>query len=173
MPASHNPDPGEDSVDIELSARDLLELSAPAIAQQPSIPSGQDSGKTFATKIQPPETTPPNRKAISTRAWNAPRLAMIAGGAFAAIAVGSVVRYESAASVEMSQPSSIPPAGIAQADAFGSEDQAATATQAAPVRITNSFDKSEVFEFPPGTSESDARAAVADLLLKRAIERMN
>jgi hypothetical protein len=40
-----------------------------------------------------------------------------------------------------------------------------------PVRIRNPFDKGEVFEFPPGTSEQDARDAVAEALLQRARER--
>ena len=43
--------------------------------------------------------------------------------------------------------------------------------QAIPVRFRNPFDTSEVFEFPPGTSETEARDAVADLLLKRAQQR--
>jgi hypothetical protein len=40
-----------------------------------------------------------------------------------------------------------------------------------PVRIPNSFDPTEVFEFPHGTAELEAREAVADLLLSRARER--
>jgi hypothetical protein len=40
-----------------------------------------------------------------------------------------------------------------------------------PVRFTNPFDRSEVFEFPPGTSHDAAHALVADLLLKRARDR--
>lgn len=40
-----------------------------------------------------------------------------------------------------------------------------------PLRITNAFDATEIFEFPYGTSESAARAAVAELLLSRARER--
>jgi hypothetical protein len=43
--------------------------------------------------------------------------------------------------------------------------------QGSPVRITNAFDATEVFEFPHGTSESEAREAVAELLLSRARER--
>ncbi len=43
--------------------------------------------------------------------------------------------------------------------------------QGAPVRIKNAFDATEVFEFRPGTTESEAREAVADLLLNRARER--
>jgi hypothetical protein len=41
----------------------------------------------------------------------------------------------------------------------------------APVRIQNAFDATEVFEFPPGTTESEAREAVAELLLSRARDR--
>jgi hypothetical protein len=35
----------------------------------------------------------------------------------------------------------------------------------------NPFDATEVFKFPPGTSETDARDAMATLLLKRAVSR--
>jgi hypothetical protein len=40
-----------------------------------------------------------------------------------------------------------------------------------PVRIRNEFDRSEVFEFPAGTSMQEARDQVAQLLLQRARER--
>jgi hypothetical protein len=40
-----------------------------------------------------------------------------------------------------------------------------------PVLLENPFDRSEVFEFPPGTSESEARDAVAKLLFERAQSR--
>jgi hypothetical protein len=40
-----------------------------------------------------------------------------------------------------------------------------------PVLVPNPFDKSEVFEFPAGTTPDAARAAIADTLLERARER--
>lgn len=40
-----------------------------------------------------------------------------------------------------------------------------------PVLMKNPFDKREVFEFPAGTSQHDAREAVAKILMDRAIER--
>jgi hypothetical protein len=43
--------------------------------------------------------------------------------------------------------------------------------QGAPVRIKNAFDPTEVFEFPHGTTESEAREAVGELLLSRARDR--
>jgi hypothetical protein len=48
---------------------------------------------------------------------------------------------------------------------------AAAEPQGEPLRIKNAFDATEVFEFPSGTAESEARAAVAELLLSRARER--
>ena len=44
--------------------------------------------------------------------------------------------------------------------------------QGAPVRIKNAFDATEVFEFPHGTNESEAREAVTELLLSRARDRL-
>jgi hypothetical protein len=41
----------------------------------------------------------------------------------------------------------------------------------APVRVANPFDPSEIFEFPSGTSEADAREAIAGFLMERAISR--
>jgi hypothetical protein len=43
--------------------------------------------------------------------------------------------------------------------------------QGTPVRIKNAFDATEVFEFPHGTTESEAREAVAELLFSRARDR--
>lgn len=40
------------------------------------------------------------------------------------------------------------------------------------VRFANPFDAAEVFEFPPGTSEMQAREAVARFLLERARNRL-
>lgn len=40
-----------------------------------------------------------------------------------------------------------------------------------PLRVANPFDSSEVFEFPAGTSEVDAREAVAGFLIERAARR--
>jgi hypothetical protein len=40
-----------------------------------------------------------------------------------------------------------------------------------PVRVRNPFDATEVFDFPAGTSEADAREMTAQLLLQRARDR--
>jgi hypothetical protein len=40
-----------------------------------------------------------------------------------------------------------------------------------PVKFRNPFDASEVFEFPPGTTQIEAQDAVRETLLQRALER--
>ena len=40
-----------------------------------------------------------------------------------------------------------------------------------PLSVANPFDASEIFEFPAGTSEADAREAVAGFLIERASSR--
>ena len=45
------------------------------------------------------------------------------------------------------------------------------APPAPPVVLTNPFDPTEKFTFPPGTSKAEAREQMANLLLERAIGR--
>lgn len=40
-----------------------------------------------------------------------------------------------------------------------------------PLRVANPFDSSEIFEFPAGTSDADAREAIAGFLVERATRR--
>jgi len=49
----------------------------------------------------------------------------------------------------------------------------AAAAEPVQVQVTNPFDKTEVFDFPPGTSEPDAQLAVARILMQRAHERQS
>jgi hypothetical protein len=48
---------------------------------------------------------------------------------------------------------------------------ASVASSSNPVRIRNPFDRSEVFEFPAGTSSQEARQKMVETLLERARER--
>jgi hypothetical protein len=65
--------------------------------------------------------------------------------------------------------SSVPAVPVEASTAAAPLPSATPATD--PVRIRNPFDRSEVFEFPAGTSRQEARQAVADMLLQRALER--
>jgi hypothetical protein len=102
----------------------------------------------------------------------APRthVALIAGVALASIVVGAVFYVHSPARpvpvVVWPKLTSIRPSPA---------EKAAAALDAVPalptVRMKNPFDASEVFEFPPGTTKEEARAAIADILMKRAQDR--
>ena len=54
------------------------------------------------------------------------------------------------------------------------EERAATVPSANSevMLIKNPFDRTESFEFPPGTNEAEAREAVAKLLMERAHDRL-
>lgn len=87
---------------------------------------------------------------------------------------GAVVAVAATIAYEVLQPAPVvpafpPPPPIAQvAEALPA---AAPVVEPPPVRVRNPFDKSEVFEFPPGTTPEAAHAAVANALLARARER--
>ena len=58
--------------------------------------------------------------------------------------------------------------------ALVAEERAPTAPSAdsEAMLIKNPFDRTEAFEFPPGTSKAEAREAVAKLLMERAHDRL-
>jgi len=66
-------------------------------------------------------------------------------------------------------PPPVPAAVVAPAPA--PVEQVAEAPPPESVVLTNPFDKSEKFTFPPGTSKAEAREQMANLLLQRAMER--
>lgn len=67
-------------------------------------------------------------------------------------------------------PATAEPQQFSRALAVSETPRAALRDQV-PVKFVNPFDTTEIFEFPPGTSETDVRDAVAELLLHRARDR--
>ena len=64
-----------------------------------------------------------------------------------------------------------PPPAVVAAPEVPPPAPAVEAPPPEPVVLTNPFDASEKFTFPPGTSRADARDQMATLLLQRAAER--
>jgi hypothetical protein len=147
--------------EVELNAQDLLELSTPVVANdlhscdqpassQPSSPI-KASGKTRRTS--------PSSLRRATARW------IVGTAGFAAavvVAIGANQKYSPPRRVAQLPPATWSPMP---------EPATAIAVESPPTLFANPFDASEVFELPPGTSEDKAREMVADLLLKRAIER--
>jgi len=145
--------------EVELSAEDLIELSGPEIEKhraQESLP------RTKIVSIEPSKATPAQKRAAPT-----PRRAMLFVRVAAAVVVGVlaasyfVVRFNDNAGDS-----------IAKQRAPQSQVPASTSkSEGKPVLFANPFDANEVFEFPAGTSEAEARDAVAEILMERAMER--
>jgi hypothetical protein len=70
-------------------------------------------------------------------------------------------------------PRSVVPPAVSATNHLSSTAPIADPSEAetSPTRFPNPFDRSEVFEFPPGTTEDAARQSVAEMLLERARER--
>jgi len=151
----------EDTIELELSREQMLALSRSvkeeqAAASQVSTPVSTPAGPASANeKVNV-------RDGARTGRWPLARGAGALGIAAAVIALGSAAHRAADAPppVTIKAPTSAAPAAPEPAD-----------SQSPPVRFKNPFDASEVFEFPPGTSEADVRQSVADLLLQRARDR--
>lgn len=137
----------ETDTEIELSTQELLALSNQENVEEPATSPAAQPAK-------------PAKKSASPLKLSL-RLSLIA-------AIGVVgATYVVTSSDGASQSTANTPQRIARAE-WAAPQQSA---ESKPVRFANPFDADEVFEFPPGTTEIQARDAVADVLLKRAMSR--
>lgn len=156
--------------EVELSAQDLLDLSGPCENNKRAeeLPA--------RTKIVSVETSTP---APQMRAAPPPvrrPMPFVRVAASLTVAVGLVVAshfvvkagQDAARSVAQQAPQSELPAAAPE----GVGKSAAGAPAAGvPVLFANPFDAKEVFEFPAGTTQAEARDEVAEILMARAMER--
>jgi hypothetical protein len=128
--------------EVELSAQDLLDLASPCKSNEPA------SGSPTL-----PQAPAPN-KPVSRR-YSSLAIAIVAVGALYVAVSPSDTPSQSQ---NIQQPQSQLPASAPKAESKS-------------VLFANPFDANEVFEFPAGTSEVEARDAVAEILMARAMER--
>jgi hypothetical protein len=141
-----------DTIELELSAEQLRALSEGLAAE------GEEE-KTEA--LAPEEVARPKRK---TYPWHWASL-VVAAAAISGISSG--VTYLAVKHAEPTLAYEAPPSASPAAP-----DPQPAQTVEALVHFANPFDKTEIFQFPAGTSEKSAREAVAELLVKRARERL-
>lgn len=141
----------EETAEIELSGEELKVLSRvkPSTASVAAPPAAEAKGV--------------SSRSINRVMWRWP-VALACAGAVSLAAIGAGYRVNTLN--EMSAQAAV----MAQLQAITPSVQA-QAVYTEPVRVQNPFDKREMFEFPAGTSEQEARDAMADMLLKRAIDR--
>jgi hypothetical protein len=149
-------DSSDDTIELELTGEQELSLSRAAEAARATA-RPDESG--------PPVLSVPEYESFASR--RVARIDFVCNVTFAVAVLGIAVaslwpasdRHPPAPAVTSAAPlAKVAPARPAE-------------PQGAPVQIRNAFDATEVFEFPHGTTESEAREAVAELLLSRARER--
>lgn len=158
-------DNGQPAHECELSADELLRFSQPhRIGKSPtgSVALAEMPGEvsvefpiTADTLVMPAMgvATPPPRPSLSFVRYGLSAAILIATVAVAVYA--STATKRAANSLNWSEGAALP--------SFDGNPRA--------VRFANPFDGTEVFEFPPGTSEAEAQRRVAALLLERARAR--
>lgn len=154
----------QESTEVELSAQDLLELSPPA-AEAPASPVASSQVTSSSAETGAGETDSSTSDAAPrARRLSAAAIVLTIGAVAAAAAAVAVIVPMERAPEPIQTAMAPPPAPVI-------EEPAPPEVEGPPVLFKNPFDDTEVFEFPPGTSPEEARAAVADLLVMRARER--
>jgi hypothetical protein len=135
----------DDTIELALTEEDLLALTRAAEEEHAETSPGKSALITTGAC--------PRDQIVRSRMWPAV-LASSVLGIVISVALGVVAH-------RIPTVTTTAPAGAEQlAESLGS-----------PVRFSNPFDASEVFEFPPGTSDEQARQSVATILLQRARDR--
>jgi hypothetical protein len=135
----------DDTIEIALTAEDTLALSRIAEETQAVAILGESSSTTTSTYLA--------EQYVRSRRWPLVLAASLLGMAIG-VALGVVADRMHTMTIQA------PPRATPQAE-----------TQKPPVRFNNPFDASEVFEFPPGTSDDKVRESVVAVLLQRARDR--
>lgn len=157
------------ATEVELDAEDLAALATCAHAEkrEPSLTTRPDASSIDTTAVAPATSSAVSSARIKHR--TVLRVVAPVGLLVAAVATAGAIYTRSldTDTPQLARPTI--PAPEVMPDRMAEEVD--PEPQAEPVRFVNPFDKSEVFEFPPGTTQEDARDEVAKLLLERGMER--
>jgi hypothetical protein len=149
-------DSSDDTIELELTGERELALSRAAEAARATA---------CPDESRPVFSSVPEHDNFASR--RTARIDFVCNVTFAVAVLGIAMAYLWPASDRL-----LPAPAVTSAAPVAAVVPAAPAEpQGAPVRIRNAFDTTEVFEFPPGITESEAREAVAELLLSRARDR--
>jgi len=165
-------DPDEDTIEMLLTPADMCLLAQAEEEQQRAA--------CVAEPMPHPPTADSTSPSMPSQTSSTHSSASLARGALAGIAAALmiVVAIASLSTARLgadAKPIPLPqrPRLVAAAapTSAPTESPAPAVVEVQPLRFKNPFDKSEVFEFPPGTTLEEARASVADLLIQRAQDR--
>ena len=170
----------DDTIELVLTPEQLADLSQAAEEAQAEAPVPAAAEVVVAPAPLPDAPLPvsavvsmvqdlPPPRALH---WHQTPLAKMAANtaAFVAFAWWSVSQL---AGQPGAHPTAPVVAAAARPIALVTHPAVATDVQKTAVEVVNPFDKTEVFEFPAGTSADEGREKVAQILMQRARERQN
>jgi hypothetical protein len=137
----------DDTIELELNASELRALEHPAVAESTHFPQADDAGA--------------SKRVLHVSRWAA---------VVAVVAVSGVSSGVTYIAISRTPPASVSEGRASVLDV--SPVPPSAPPNEIPVRFVNPFDATEVFELPPRTSESAAREAVGEFLMKRARDRL-
>ena len=147
------------AVEAEMDAGDLRRLTDELLGK-PTEPTASDRRPATASRVASNA-----RPASRVRMLRLPLLVLSSVALVSVIAAGALRESDKRAALPPPPPAvvpvPVPPLPV----------QAAELPPPEPVVLTNPFDATEKFTFPPGTSKADARDQMATLLLQRATQR--
>lgn len=165
-------DPDEDTIEMVLTPAEMRLLAQAAEEQQRAARAAEPmlhSPTAESTLSSMPTQTPGSQDSASLARG---ALAGIAGALVIVVAIASLSTARLTTDAKPSIPAQTSRLAAAPTPAAGpTESPSPAAADAQPLRFKNPFDRSEVFEFPPGTTVEEARASVAGLLMQRAQDR--
>jgi hypothetical protein len=160
---------GDETIELELTAEEMLLLSQAADVAEPVAPA-QISAVAARGRMSPSLAAPPAMETSASshpRRWHPTPIAKMAGAIIAYVALA----WWSATQLA-GQPR--PPATAVARPAVVIPQPVLMTSSAKPaMRVINPFDATEVFEFPAGTSNAEGREKVAQILMQRAHERQS
>lgn len=162
-------DPDEDTIEMVLTPAEVRLLTQAAEEQQRAACVAEETPRasTVDSSLPSMPTQTPSTDNSASLARGA--LAGIAGALVIVVAIASLSTARPTTGSKPSIPAQTSKANPAAAPAPGPAASPSPAlAEAEPLRFKNPFDKTEVFEFPPGTTLEEARASVAGLLMQRA-----
>lgn len=154
-------------VGVDLGPEALRDLVQPGVDERPSLLASYPANAAPLTPRSGPSTTASERRPL----WRSRQLLQWALPGFAVLLTGGLVAgtLHRALVIDPAPPRA---AATMRSGTIYVPPAPSVASVSQTVKFANPFDHAEIFEFPSGTSREEARAQVADMLLKRAQDRL-
>ena len=147
------------AVEAEMNARDLRRLNDEFLGKPSELTA---TGQHRAT---------PSPVAIKARSASGARILRASLAVLVSLTLAGVIAAGVLRDSDKQAALPPPPPAVVPAPEPPPPEQVAEVPAPEPVVLTNPFDATEKFTFPPGTSKADARDQMAAMLLQRAVER--